>query len=102
MSEVIGEVGFEGWREGLGGEWKARVGVKVGLGSCLRVVVRAKGRRNTKAMAEPWINVPIKKKVRLSECDLEDWQWKSKVEACYSRQMPNASRHGHVRACNIN
>ncbi len=52
MSEVIGEVGFEGWRKGLGGEWKARVGVKVDLGSCLRVVVRAKGRRNTKAIVE--------------------------------------------------
>lgn len=53
MSEKKGEVGFEGVSEGLGGVWKARVGVKVDLGSCLRVVVRAKGRRNTKAMVEP-------------------------------------------------
>jgi len=63
MSEEIGEVGFDGVKEGLGGEWKARVGVKVDLGSCLRVVVRAKGRRNTKAIVEPWMNDPIKRKM---------------------------------------
>lgn len=59
----MGEVGFEGVSEGLGGEWKARVGVKVDLGSCLRVVVRAKGRLNTKAIFEPCLNVSIKRKV---------------------------------------
>ena len=45
-------MGFEGAKDGLGGVWRARVGMKVDLGSCLRVVVSAKGRRKTKAMVD--------------------------------------------------
>lgn len=56
-------MGFEGVIEGLGGVWKARVGVKLDLGSCLRVVVRANGRRNTKAMLEPYVYFPVERKV---------------------------------------
>ena len=43
-------MGFAGAKDGLGGVWSARVGVKVDLETCLRVVVSAKGRRKTKAM----------------------------------------------------
>ena len=49
-----GEVGFEdGVKLGLGGVCRARTVTDVAeedLGSCLSVVVRAKGRRSTKAM----------------------------------------------------
>ena len=45
-------MGFEGAKDGLGGVWSARVGVKVDLETCLRVVVSVTGRRKTKAIVD--------------------------------------------------
>ena len=55
MRDERGELGFEGVKEGLGGVWRARRVVElveVDFGSCLKVVVTAKGRRSTKAMVK--------------------------------------------------
>ena len=56
MRDESGATGFEdGVKVGLGGVWRARTVMdwdEVDLGSCLRVVVRAKGRRSTKAMMD--------------------------------------------------